>query len=438
MSFVRGFARAAPRLAACLAVTLALAGAVRPAAASELAALMAEALEGHPAAQVQRERADAAHADEDAARWQFWPTPHASVDGAWAGNSVLYRGDRAATAIGLTQPLWTGGRLTARLQRSQAGSAAAQASQQLAQLQLALRVAQGYGDWWAARLKLDALDKALAEHERLLALVTRRVEQGQSARADQLLAQERLASLRADLGGAQVQQRVALGRLSQLVGRALDGAALAAPAQPPLSVDASLGAVLQRVQAASPLLALYRAQADAEAATVAERKAERWPELRLRAERLHGNLSSPGVGGSSVVALSLSSSFGAGLSQQSAIAAATSRQAAALAEADAQWRELAEQVTADHALLLQSADRREALRAAAELSEQVRQAWDRQFLAGRKSWQDLMNAARDQVQTEIQWADFDAAQRVASWRLGLLADGLPATLDRLTSAASFP
>lgn len=438
MSFVRGFARAAPRLAACLAVTLALAGAVRPAAASELAALMAEALEGHPAAQVQRERADAAHADEDAARWQFWPTPHASVDSAWAGNSVLYRGDRAATAIGLTQPLWTGGRLTARLQRSQAGSAAAQASQQLAQLQLALRVAQGYGDWWAARLKLDALDKALAEHERLLALVTRRVEQGQSARADQLLAQERLASLRADLGGAQVQQRVALGRLSQLVGRALDGAALAAPAQPPLSVDASLGAVLQRVQAASPLLALYRAQADAEAATVAERKAERWPELRLRAERLHGNLSSPGVGGSSVVALNLSSSFGAGLSQQSSIAAATSRQAAALAETDAQWRELAEQVTVDHALLLQSADRREALRAAAQLSEQVRQAWDRQFLAGRKSWQDLMNAARDQVQTEIQWADFDAAQRGASWRLSLLADGLPATLDRLTSAASFP
>ena len=48
------------------------------------------------------------------------------------------------------------------------------------------------------------------------------------------------------------------------------------------------------------------------------------------------------------------------------------------------------------------------------------QSWSRQYLAGRKTWQDLMNSVREEVQLRAQIADFDAAQLIASWRLALL------------------
>lgn len=73
----------------------------------------------------------------------------------------------------------------------------------------------------------------------------------------------------------------------------------------------------------------------------------------------------------------------------------------------------------DHALVVTSQNRRQALRASADLAGQVLASRDRQYLSGRKSWQDLMNAAREQVQVQVQLADLVGAQLVASWRLAL-------------------
>jgi adhesin transport system outer membrane protein len=73
----------------------------------------------------------------------------------------------------------------------------------------------------------------------------------------------------------------------------------------------------------------------------------------------------------------------------------------------------------DHALLVSSQSRRQALQTSADLADQVLASWDRQYLAGRKTWQDLMNSAREQVQAQAQLADLDGSQLVASWRLAL-------------------
>ena len=98
---------------------------------------------------------------------------------------------------------------------------------------------------------------------------------------------------------------------------------------------------------------------------------------------------------------------------------AVQRHAAALADIESQQRSLAEQVMTDHALLVTSQSRRLALQSSAELADQVLASWDRQYLSGRKTWQDLMNSAREQVQVQVQLADLEGSQLVASWRLAL-------------------
>lgn len=51
-------------------------------------------------------------------------------------------------------------------------------------------------------------------------------------------------------------------------------------------------------------------------------------------------------------------------------------------------------------------------------------SYDRQFLAGRKSWLDVMNAAHERAQTESPRADLQSTQVVVTWRLASLTRGV--------------
>ena len=65
----------------------------------------------------------------------------------------------------------------------------------------------------------------------------------------------------------------------------------------------------------------------------------------------------------------------------------------------------------------------------AELASDVLVTWRRQFLAGRKTWQDLMNAAREKAQADVQLAETRSARWTAVQRLRLASEGLLAYLD---------
>ena len=68
--------------------------------------------------------------------------------------------------------------------------------------------------------------------------------------------------------------------------------------------------------------------------------------------------------------------------------------------------------------------RLQSLTSAMATTEAVADSYGRQFLAGRKSWQEVMNAAREEVQMLVQVADLQAAYLVISWRRTLLVEGL--------------
>ena len=100
------------------------------------------------------------------------------------------------------------------------------------------------------------------------------------------------------------------------------------------------------------------------------------------------------------------------------------RDHSAVAGAGGRARSVSEQVLADYTLGATAASRLQALRAALEASRQVSESYDRQFLAGRKSWLDVMNAARELAQAETQLADLQSTQVVVSWRLAILTRGV--------------
>lgn len=340
------------------------------------------------------------------------------------GGDPSYSGDGHVTTLRLQQPLWTGGKLTAGMEKAEAGVTASRASLEEVRQQLALRVVQTYGDWLAAHLKTQAYDKSMAAHVRLREQVKRRIEQGASADSDQMLAVGRLESVAADISMVRAQKDTALARLGQLLGRAVDDAEFSATLAAPHPVKPGIQTQIDLALAANPTIQKARAQARTQEAVIAERRADLSPEVYLRAEQQYGNYSIRNAASESRLFIGANSRFGAGFSSLSNIEGARAQYQAALAEVEAQSRTISEQILVDHAQATLLEGRLTALRASLEAAGQVSESYSRQFLAGRKSWLDVMNATRELAQAEVQLAEAQASQVAVTWRLAIYSDSL--------------
>jgi adhesin transport system outer membrane protein len=368
-----------------------------------------------------------AAAGVDSARWQFYPTPSVSLENATTrGADPLYQGDNRVATLRLQQPLYTGGRLTAGADKAQASLDQSQAALDESRLQLSLRVVQAYGEWLSAHLKAQASQKSEDTHNRLLRQVQRRIDEGVSAESDRVLAQGRLDAVRADVTAARAQGDTALARLGQLLGRPVVGDALASTVATPRAVNAQAAALLEQALGQSAALQKALSQVRVQEATVLERRADLLPEVYLRAERQYGNFNFANGAPVNRLFLGVSSRLGAGLSGLSNVAAARGQLEAALAEVQVQTRNLNEQVLADHAQFMATERRLSSVQASLRSAQSVSESFDRQFLAGRKTWLDVMNAARELAQTEALIADLLATQVVVSWRLSFYTQGIEA------------
>jgi adhesin transport system outer membrane protein len=395
--------------------------------AQVLEQLIASALASHPSAQGQRALVQSAEAGVDSARWQFYPTPSVSVETANASAADrVYQGDKRVATARLQQPLWTGGRLMAGIDKAAAGLVVSQASLEEVRLQLGLRVVQTYGDWLSAHLKTLANEKSLATHERLREQVKRRLSEGASAQSDLVLAVARLEGILADVTAARAQGEIALARLGQLLGSPLSGAALTAVLAPPRALNGSAQGLLALAIGINPTVTKAKAQARVQAAVIDERRADLSPEVYARIERQYGNYNFSNGAPQNRLFIGLTSRFGAGLSSLSNVEAARSQYAAALTEIEVQSRTVSEQVLSDHALGASAASRMASIQASLKAAEDVSASYDRQFLAGRKSWLDVMNAARELAQTETQLADLQSTQLVVTWRITAYTRGIDA------------
>jgi adhesin transport system outer membrane protein len=271
------------------------------------------------------------------------------------------------------------------------------------------------------------LDQSLTVHDRLLAQVKRRAEEGLSAQSDIQLAQSRHAAVVAERAYAAAQRDTALQKLQTLAGRRVKPDEVQetscklqgnSPASCPLSLASdSLASCALKLD---PELARLNAEVASLEASARQSQAALWPEVYARADQRRGDIT----GNTTQILVALESRWGAGLSTPSAIASARHRVAAKRSEIEVRQRKLTEQIQSDRQLFEAARLRVQALQAAQDAALEVSTSWDRQFLAGKKSWQDVMNAAREAAQTEIQLADAQAAVIVTGWRLAVLTQGV--------------
>lgn len=390
-------------------------------------------IQQHPSVQAALNQIESAQQDVQGAKWQFGPTP--SVGGEKSSKTADNLTDRRTTFARLQQPLWTGGRLTAQLDRAQAQESIAHLTLEEQRLTLATRWLQLWADVQAADLKVQAYTDSEEQHRKYVLQVQNRAKEGHAPRSDVQLSLTRLAAVQADLEQAQTQKRQAVGRLSQMHGSPLPVNAIqwTAPLQANPSPSSSLNTALQRtahewlidVQNIHPSLQKAAAVALVVKADVELAKSKSFPELYVRGEILNGDVTKT----TRQIYVGVTSSFGAGLSTLSSIAAAQAKLDAQEHETETRRRDIAEQVLNDVESLESQTQRLRYLEQAYNSADEFLQASERQFAAGRKSWQELMNTAREKAQTLTQLADAKTLQWLAEQRLHLLSMGINAFLN---------
>lgn len=402
--------------------------------------VMGGVIDAYPAVASARNQLNSAKSDIDSARWNYFPTP--SVAYERADKKVPGVLNESTKYLRLQQPLWTAGRLTAQHEKAEAQFQVAEAFFQEQRTTTAFRWLQIWAEYQSATEKIKAYEVSEAKHADYVRQIERRAQEGYSAVSEVQLSLSRLNAVRAELRQFTSAQVQAVNRLEQMLRKPLG-------TEPGLksSIDWPRNhslithwkhelndAQLQEAVAGYPTLKKASANILIGQADVVLTQSRNFPEVYLRSELRKGDVT----GSDRAVYVGLNSSFGAGLSNQSAIAAAESKVDAYRSELESKNMEVSEIIQNDLQSFRTQADRLGQLEKTSEANRRYLESSERQYLAGRRSWQEIMNIAREEAQILAQLGDAKAQVWLAHQRLQILTQGLDGYLGKASAQLTQP
>ncbi len=396
-----------------------------------LSGLIGKAINYHPSVRANASLEASAQHGVSSARWQYFPTPEFSINTVGSSSTDLnYAADSRVSVVRLIQPVWTSGRIEAGLAESKAQLAVRKALKKVSERNLSLDVVEAYSKWISSYLRYQTFSNSKDEHIALYERIKRRIKQGLSSSSDLDLVTSRLRQVEFNLNSAGSGYQSSLLNLEELVGEPLLTQNLIKHASGKYSVSPYKNSARKRALRIDPKIQQLIAESAKVKAVLKQQQAKLIPELRLKLERQWGDFSRLDANSENRVFLELASSFGAGLSDLSEIDKIKSQYNAALLELKSEKLKIGREFRIDWLLNLSLIERKTDLYASIQSAEKIKNSWYRQFLAGRKTWQDVMNSIREVTQLEAQWSDLESEQILVSWRLAVRIYGI----DRVVSA----
>jgi adhesin transport system outer membrane protein len=367
---------------------------------------MQAAWDTHPALAARRASATGAQHELEGARWQRYPTPTIETGRATDGGVNN-------TTLRLDQPLWTGGRISAGIEAAQSRLEAAEASVGEGHNEMGLQVIAAWAEAYRQQMRQAHAITGVNEHVKLLKMITRRADQEVSAPVDRDFAHSRLLQSMNDLSMVTQSLNIALTKLTQLAGQAVLKVAESPSAALPKSKEQAIGDAI----AYSPTLKRIGHEEQAAIADVDSKRASLLPQVSFRVERLRAGATTASAYTDNRALLVLTAQPGAGLSAASGVDAAQARKEAIRLSREASVRDVTEQILLDWDDLEASRQRLANSQQSRNISLSVFESYTRQYVAGRKSWIDVLNAMRESTQSDLALADSMAQVAAAGLRL---------------------
>lgn len=381
----------------------------------------ATATQNYPAIRSAEAELRAAGADLRGARWLRGPS--LSLEAlALTGGRTDIAGEGLTVDVVAEQPIYDFGRIEGRIDRAEAALLVSAAAVDETAQDLAQEVSDTFFDLALAMRRQAVLEEGLEQHRALLQTIENRVRQEVSPLADLNLAMSRIAQLEQDLEQAKAQRSGSFSRLVQLVGEASAGFGDVLEYDKVTMHPTDRGA-MDRALNCSSRIARLRGQARIAEADAKVAQAAILPELVGQVS--HNEVTGTRAG----VVLRLQT--GAGLSKLAEADAARTRIEAAMFDVAAAERQLRETLELDFVNNRASRARAEASAQAATTSELVTESYKRQFITGRRTWLDVMNASREATNSKLTLADAEIAAMASNARIWLRTCGWqPRPLDR--------
>lgn len=375
--------------------------------------VLRSAVNTYPSIAAQRGQKRVAEADHETSKWGRFPTFSAEASRNDYGNNQ--------SVARVQQPLWTGGKISSQIDNTEAGIQAAEAAIGETEQTVLIDSAVAFAEMLRAGERLKAAHENVAELERLHALISRRASTELSPQSDVTLATARLQTALAErlqFENLYLQSRATLEQMSGLrVG------AVAMPSRP-LPLFASTAEAVQQAIAFSPELARLQAQLAQANAQIGVASSVLWPSVGLVHQQNLGDVTIGQPRNQTYVTVQFQP--GAGLSARSTITAANERKQTLQDNTEAARRKLARQIEADWTEAHSLSRQLEPSRALVESTRGVMASYIRQYTAGRKNWQDVMNAQRELAQALYALADTEAFRLRAILRLEIYTGRLTA------------
>lgn len=364
------------------------------------------ALAAHPRIDSAEAEARALDAELTGARWRRFPSLSVEALAATSGSSLADQ-DGLAVNLALEQPVWAGGRITNEIERAEASRDAGEGRVAQTRQAVILEVVSAYYDYILAQERVVVLEQSLAQHNTLLASIGRRVDQEVSPLADFTLGRSRTAQVELDLAQTREKRDSARVRLSELTGTRDVSPGLPLPEAPALlpPEDTALAEALTcdpGLRVLSSLIGVANAQRDIA-------RSQLLPQVLLQ-------LSQNEITGARA-AVVMRMQLGSGGAQFAAIDSASARIDRAIADILDAQRQLRDELQRDYILVRSATDRVAAGADAAEAADQIVASYQRQFIAGRRSWLDVMNAVREAASARLNESDARVLAALGSARV---------------------
>lgn len=339
----------------------------------------------YPSALSARAALQAAASDVSSAKWLRFPS--------LSGNLAYLDDERGPTPQVIVEaPIWAGGRITSNIRRARAEEDVSSARYVEIVQELARTTSRAYFEVARLTQREQLLESSLKEHVALVETMERRVAQEISPQADLELARSRAAQIEQDYTVTSSQRRTTLRVLAELIADSTYDLGPLPQYDPEVPLT-NREALEDQAIAYSPTIKRLNGQADVARAELDSRRAELFPQVGAQ-------YSYDDVYGSRVGVVVRAQNSG-GLSQFSDVNSARLRIQSALETIRVSEQQLRRDI--ESALIQYDAAKRRAeiSESAATTAARVSASYTRQFIAGRRSWLDVMNALREAVTAEI-------------------------------------
>lgn len=361
-------------------------------------ALISQAIQTHPLVGSARAEQQATTEGINAAKLNMLPAPSIS--------SGYDRERDLVTQVTIRQPLWTGGKLTANVNQAIFDDKAAIEHIYEQQNQVAKTTIEAWQSYITAvakqRVYLDNLDQ-LNDFE---AMMQRRVKQGVSAKIELDLVTNRILQEQNAYQAAGEQQRIAAARLEQITGQRLSAeSALTVPNIEVLVAQAKRESAgfeqmaFNQISFYNPTVVKEHFQIESAKQQVEAQQASRYPTVYAQYEHAYYHDEKEDDGKFSI---GLNYEPGAGFSNIALSRASQARVNSLIQNQEAARRTVMEDIQVQYQQFASAKDRESSLIAAVAGAQIVLNSYRRQFIAGRKSWLEVLNAVREHSDYQIQ------------------------------------